>query len=265
MAHPAPASVVRARIVHRYALDVPQDARQALARRWLLLGLAALIASGVLSLLLVLSRTPGVAKVLPVADFFHVALVAHVDLSVLVWFLAFAGVLWSLNSRSSKTGVASVGFTLAAAGTAALALAPFAGQGRPVMANYIPVLDEPLFLGGLVVFAAGVGVLVLRGDNRRVYAARESSLDSMIRATEGDRRSATSSALTAVRRIVAALAPSARNVVPRTIAVTATYAACHDARICGVRSAFATSASVAAMAALTAGDSSVAQSSFAKR
>lgn len=150
-------------VVHRYALDVPQDARRTLASRWLLLGLAALIASGVLSLLLVLSRTPGVANVLPVADFFHVALVAHVDLSVLVWFLAFAGVLWSLNSRASTTGVASTGFALAAAGTAALALAPFLGQGRPVMANYIPVLDEPLFLGGLVVFAAGVALLVLRG------------------------------------------------------------------------------------------------------
>jgi len=149
--------------MHRYALDVPQDARRTLASRWLLLGLAALIASGVLSLLLVLSRTPGVANVLPVADFFHVALVAHVDLSVLVWFLAFAGALWSLNSRSSTTGVASTGFALAAAGTAALALAPFLGQGRPVMANYIPVLDEPLFLGGLVVFAAGVALLVLRG------------------------------------------------------------------------------------------------------
>ena len=163
VANPGLSSPGRARVVHRYALDVPQDARQALARRWLLLGLAALIASGVLSLLLVLSRTPGVAKVLPVADFFHVALVAHVDLSVLVWFLAFAGVLWSLNSRSSKTGMASVGFVLAAAGTGTLALAPFAGQGRPVMANYIPVLDEPLFLGGLAVFAAGVAVLVLRG------------------------------------------------------------------------------------------------------
>ena len=30
------------------------------------------------------------------------------------------------------------------------------------MANYIPVLDGPVFLGGLVVFALGVGVLVLR-------------------------------------------------------------------------------------------------------
>jgi len=169
VASPAVPSVARAHVVHRYALDVPQDARQALARRWLLLGLAALIASGVLSLLLVLSRTPGVERVLPVADFFHVALVAHVDLSVLVWFLAFAGVLWSLNSRSSKTGVASVGFVLAAVGTAALALAPFFGQGRPVMANYIPVLDEPLFLGGLVVFAAGVALLVLRGMHASLH------------------------------------------------------------------------------------------------
>ena len=32
----------------------------------------------------------------PVADLFHVALVVHVDLSVLVWFVAFAGVFWSL-------------------------------------------------------------------------------------------------------------------------------------------------------------------------
>jgi len=31
-----------------------------------------------------------------------------------------------------------------------------------LMANYIPVLDGPLFLGGLVVFASGFGVLVLR-------------------------------------------------------------------------------------------------------
>jgi hypothetical protein len=149
--------------VHRYALAVPDGTRRVLAARWLGLGLVALIASGVLSLLLVVSRTPGVQHVLPVADFFHVALVAHVDLSVLVWFLAFAGVLWTLNSTPRGLRVASLGYVLAAAGTAAIAIAPFAGRGRPVMANYIPVLDEPLFLGGLVVFATGVAVVVLRG------------------------------------------------------------------------------------------------------
>ena len=147
----------------RYRLEIPADARGRLATQWLWLGLAALIAAGVLSILLVLSRTPGVSRMLPVADFFRVALVAHVDLSVLAWFCAFGGVLWTLNSAPRALRVAASGFALVAAGTAAIAIAPFAGAGRPVMANYIPVLDEPVFLAGLVVLGLGVGVVVLRG------------------------------------------------------------------------------------------------------
>ena len=44
-----------------------------------------------------------------------------------------------------------------------MSLAPFVERAEPIMANYIPVLDGPLFLAGLVVFGIGVGVLVLRG------------------------------------------------------------------------------------------------------
>ena len=147
----------------RYALDVPQDLRRTLAVRWLALGLFALVASGLLSVLLVLSRTPGIARVLPVADFFHVALVAHVDLSVLVWFLAFAGIAWSLDTTARFARVASVGFALVAAGTIGIALAPFLGRGAPIMANYIPVLDEPLFLASLAALGIGVALVVVRG------------------------------------------------------------------------------------------------------
>jgi hypothetical protein len=154
---------IHARTTHRFALEIPQDERRTLALRWLGLGLAALIAAGVLSILLVLSRTPGLARVFPVADFFHVALVAHVDLSVLVWFAAFAGVLWLLDTRARALRIASLGHALATAGTVVIALAPFLGQGRPVMANYVPVLDEPLFLAGLVTLAAGVALIVVRG------------------------------------------------------------------------------------------------------
>jgi cytochrome c oxidase subunit I len=166
--HPLPASPVLGALragaaAARYHLDIPAGARRELATRWLGLGLAALIAAGVLSILLVLSRTPGVSRLLPVADFFQVALVAHVDLSVLVWFCAFGGVLWTLNSAARGLRVAAAGFVLAALGSAAIALAPFLGAGRPVMANYIPVLDEPIFLGGLVVLAAGVALVVVRG------------------------------------------------------------------------------------------------------
>ena len=147
---------------HDYALPVPADARRSLARAWLWLGLLALVGSGVFSVLLVLSRTPGLNRVVPLADFFRVALVVHVDLSVLVWFIAFAGVLWSLNGSATRMAWAWCALALCAAGAALMALAPLFGSGEAIMANYIPVLDGPFFLSGLWVFGAGVGLLVLR-------------------------------------------------------------------------------------------------------
>ena len=144
-----------------YSIAVPQDARLALARGWLWLGMAALIGSGLFSILLVLSRTPGLNRLLPVADLFHVALVVHVDLSVLVWFMALAGMLWSLNASARRLGWSWLALGLAAAGAGAMALAPFTGGGAAIMANYIPVLTSPLFMAGLLLFAAGVALLVL--------------------------------------------------------------------------------------------------------
>ena len=146
----------------RFTLALPADERRGLASAWLLLAVAALALSGILAVLLVLSRTPGLARLFPVADFFHVALVAHVDLSVLVWFVAFAGALWSLNSTRRALRAGWIALALCAAGTLLVAIAPFAG-GTPIMANYVPVIDAPLFLVGLGVFGAGLAVLVVRG------------------------------------------------------------------------------------------------------
>jgi hypothetical protein len=145
-----------------YTLAVPTGARRRLAIGWLGLGVASLALSGLLAVLLVLSRTPGLASLFPVANFFHVALVAHVDLSVLVWFVAFAGALWSLNSTGRALKAGWIALALCALGTATIAVAPFAG-GTPIMANYVPVIDAPVFLGGLAVFGGGLAVLVARG------------------------------------------------------------------------------------------------------
>jgi len=146
-----------------FRLVVPADARSRLAAGWLLLGVGALVASGLFSLLLVLSRTPGVNKLIPVADLFHVALVVHVDLSVLVWFAAFAGALWAISGSRTSTAVGWGALALCAAGTLLIAISPFVGAGPPIMSNYIPVLDGPVFLGGLAVFGLGLGVDLLRG------------------------------------------------------------------------------------------------------
>ncbi len=131
-----------------------------LARGWLWLGLIALLGSGLFSVLLVLARTPGVNVWLPGTDFFRTALVVHVDLSVLVWFFAIAGLLWSLQATAARARWGWLVLAVAAVGTAMMALAPFVDQGLPIMANYVPVIESRWFLGGLLVFAVACTGLV---------------------------------------------------------------------------------------------------------
>jgi len=146
----------------KYDLVVPADERRQLAAGWLYLALASLIGADVFSILLVLARTPFLQSWFPVADFFRVALVVHVDLSVLVWFFAVGGMLWTINGNDRLLGLGWAALGVAAAGTAVMSIAPFAGPGAPVMSNYIPVLDDPVFLTGLVAFGLGVMLLTLR-------------------------------------------------------------------------------------------------------
>jgi cytochrome c oxidase subunit 1 len=129
-----------------------------LASAWLLLGVAALAIAGVFAILLVLARAPGMGALFPTQDFFRTALVVHVDQSVLIWFLAFAGAMWNLATFApSRIGaVRASAFLLAALGCVVTAAAPFLGAGGPLLNNYVPVLQHPLFHTGLALFGAGV-------------------------------------------------------------------------------------------------------------
>lgn len=146
-----------------YSLPIPDGEPRQLAANWLLLGVSSLVLSGLFAILIVLSRTPYVQDLIPWVDFFHTALVVHVDLSVLVWFLAFAGVFWSLNTAARGTNLAKLALMLCMIGTAVIATAPFMGAGNPIMSNYIPVLLDPVFLAGLLIFGLGFALLILRG------------------------------------------------------------------------------------------------------
>ena len=150
-----------------YTLPAVAAGQRGLARAGLWLALAALVGSGLFSVLLVLARTPGINAWLPAGDFFRVALVVHVDLSVLVWFVAIAGLLWSLNLRSARSragaALARLPLLLCAAGAAGMALAAFVDPGQPVMANYIPMLDSTTFRAAVGVFGVGALLLVLQG------------------------------------------------------------------------------------------------------
>ncbi|TAN85498.1 MAG: cytochrome C oxidase subunit I [Gallionella sp.] len=147
---------------HGFTFSMPSDASRKLASGWLWLGIASLVGAGMFAILLVLARTPYVQDIFPWVDFFHTALVVHVDLSVLLWFMAFAGVLWSLNSTSRFIGIGWLSLVLAAVGAAMIVLSPFVNAGKPLMSNYVPVIQSTFFFSGLIIFAVGVAVLVLR-------------------------------------------------------------------------------------------------------
>jgi len=123
---------------------------------WIILGLLSLIAAGVFSILLVLARTPFVQQYIPFVDFFHVALVVHVNLSVLVWLLSISAAFWSLATAGRYERWQYVSLWTAAIGTLVMVIAPFVGAGRPLISNYVPVLDHPIFFAGLGLFITGI-------------------------------------------------------------------------------------------------------------
>lgn len=135
----------------------PAIASGTLSRAWWLLALLALGASTLCAVVLVVARTPFLGLG---AEFFRSALVLHVDLAVVVWFLAAAAGLWLLVIppgggfllRMARTGVWLAGF-----GVVLMLMSPLDGNGGPVLANYVPVLDTPSFYFGLSTFLGGVG------------------------------------------------------------------------------------------------------------
>ena len=158
-----------------YALPTPADGRSDAAIAWLWLGVLALLGAGIFSILLVISRAPFIGEIFPLVDLFQTSLIIHVDLSVLVWFLAFGGVLWALAGRRLPPFVTWPIFALAVAGTVVIVASPLFGAGdksigAPLIVNYIPVLNHPIFFVGLLLFGGGVTLHVLatttwpRGD-----------------------------------------------------------------------------------------------------
>ena len=132
---------------------------------WLLLAVGSLLVSGLFALLLVVGRIPLFSGFFVDPDFFRRCLAVHVNLSLLVWFSAFAAALFAM-----LPGVRH-GFPLAAwvaiGGAGAMALSAFVPGSAPVLSNYIPFIDHPLFIGGLIAFFAGVAAHYLGGMMRR--------------------------------------------------------------------------------------------------
>ncbi len=143
----------------KYTLPIADEARHRLAAGWLYVAVGFLLASGVYPLLLALART---TYEMPWKDFFYTALVLHVDFTVLWWLLAIGGVFWSLNSTNKAIGWGWVSLALVVGGGVLIGIAPLTGAANPLTNNYVPMLENALFIKGLLIFGTGILLLVLR-------------------------------------------------------------------------------------------------------
>ncbi|MBF0341328.1 MAG: cbb3-type cytochrome c oxidase subunit I [Magnetococcales bacterium] len=142
---------------HDYTLPVPMGSGRRLAMGWLFLALYSLIGAGLVVILVLIARMPVIHDLMPWTGSFKTALVIHVDLSVLVWFLSFAGLLASFNLKegSGSTGLVMLG--MSTTGAILITFSPFLGVDAPFMNNYVPVLENGAFFLGLMLFLLGVG------------------------------------------------------------------------------------------------------------
>ena len=168
-------------IANQFTLPPVNGNARRLTIGWLLLGLSALVIGGLYTVLIVLSRTPFFQEFIPWVDFFRTALVVHVNLTVLVWFLAFAGVLWSYTDSRRCLACGWGALVLACIGTLTIVIAPFTGESHPLMNNYVPVLQNTVFFIGLSTFGIGFLLLVLRSCLTAFDNNNQSSGESSLR------------------------------------------------------------------------------------
>lgn len=164
-AHASPASGAALLTAHSHlSPDIDWEANRKKARQWLALGVGSLLLSGLLAVFLALARMPLLDRLIHDPLFFRRGLVVHVDLALLVWVYALVAALYFL--LPAKEGLFSAFSTrlsapLGATGVLLLLLAAGARGSEPILANYVPVIDHPLFLVGLVAFAGGVLLALL--------------------------------------------------------------------------------------------------------
>lgn len=132
-----------------------------LVKHWLFLSISALALAGLYAILLVAARSPVVQDMIPWQDTFHTALTIHVNLSVTVWFLAFAATIWVI-CQPEVSRLDDIFFWLAAGSILLCVISPFIQQGEALLNNYIPILDTPVFIASILIFLWVIALQAIR-------------------------------------------------------------------------------------------------------
>lgn len=125
-------------------------------RTWHLVQISTLGLAGLLALLVGIARVPALEALLP-KSYFQTALVGHVDLFLVVWYVIIP-VLFLKNKNLIPEKSERLTFGLMGLGTLGIVISSIFALGQPVMANYVPFIVNPIFVGGFFAFMGGIAV-----------------------------------------------------------------------------------------------------------
>jgi cytochrome c oxidase subunit I len=130
----------------------------------MILAVGSLILAGIFSLLLVVGRLPMFSGWFTDPLFFKRGLVVHVNLALIVWFFAFAAGLFALLPGTKRSHqLFRFGLLAAVVGAGGMVAGLLFPSATPVLSNYVPVLDHPVFITGLLFFWGGLVICFLDG------------------------------------------------------------------------------------------------------
>lgn len=117
---------------------------------WIKNAIFALGVAGIYSIILVILRAPAFGQYFTDPSIFKSALIIHVNLSVLVWLLSITCFFWDLNEiRFSYNRWYS---SLIFVSILLMSLSPIFAKSNAVMNNYVPILENIVFILGLSLF-----------------------------------------------------------------------------------------------------------------
>jgi len=135
----------------------------AIARAWLYAGAVALLASGVLSAPMLLGKIPLLQDMLPPVEWIRWALVIHVILSLLVWFMSIPVAITQQIFPTIATPTQKILQFVSALGLLVMVLGVFLMITTflkpgvvPVLSNYLPVITDRRFGTGLTMALFGL-------------------------------------------------------------------------------------------------------------
>lgn len=127
------------------------DHNTTLYRKWLLLAILSLLLAGLLTFIIVFSRTPIIKEFFILKNFFAKALISHVNLSQLFWTLTI-GVVVTITYIKQQLFSFHILFYIALIAIFLIFISPFLDSGTAILNNYIPIIDNLPFTVSISLF-----------------------------------------------------------------------------------------------------------------